>query len=194
MADVRDVDGVSSSEGGGLAKAVGGVAMGNVAIPLAAFATSPILAQELGVRGRGVVAAVLAPFLLVTVVAAFGLPDAITHYVARSEDGASVARRGFATLLFAGVIGTAIALLIASNLGGLTRDQRHLAQLTCVFVLPTIFVAGLRGFAAGAQRWHLVNSERYLTATLRLVAVAGLAVAGYLTVRTSVLALVIGPI
>ncbi len=58
--------------------------VGNFFPPLAMLISAPILAQALGVDGRGEVAAATAPLILVITAATFGIPDAVTYVIART--------------------------------------------------------------------------------------------------------------
>src|SRR5437868_3750154 len=55
----------------------------SLAVPAAAVLTGPILARELGPGGRGELAALIAPLMFATLVANFGIPEALTYTVAR---------------------------------------------------------------------------------------------------------------
>jgi hypothetical protein len=52
-------------------------------VPFGGIIISPILAQGLGVAGRGEVAAAIAPNSLLVAVATIGLPEALTYYLAK---------------------------------------------------------------------------------------------------------------
>src|SRR3954452_2104311 len=66
-----------------LTKSVLVTLVGNASPPLAALCTAPVLAQGLGVEARGQVAAAQAVALLTISITAFGLPETLTHFVAR---------------------------------------------------------------------------------------------------------------
>src|SRR3954471_471766 len=65
----------------------------NVALPVSAFITSPILARELGPHGRGEMAAVRPPSTLAVRVMTFGLPESRTYHVATRRLAAPAAAR-----------------------------------------------------------------------------------------------------
>src|SRR3954468_11341680 len=91
----------------------------NVALPISAFATSPILARALGPHGRGEMAAVLAPITLAVLVLNFGVPESLIYHVATGRVKPPVAARlglwlGIASgVVAAGVIAALTPLILA---------------------------------------------------------------------------------
>ena len=61
----------------------------NVAVPLSALLTGPLLARYLGPADRGTLAAVVVPLTLVTLLGAVGLPEAVTYAVAVAAGAAA---------------------------------------------------------------------------------------------------------
>ena len=169
--------------------------LGNLAGPLAGLASAPVLAHALGVEGRGTVAGATAPFLLVTVVATFGIPEALTYFVARSPWWLGVLRRrGALLVLAAGVIATVVSVLLAPVLA---RDEPGLAPLMVLAsaaVVPTVLVSMLRGSAAGLGLWNRVALERSIGPVVRLLAVVALVAADALTVTTATAAIAFAPV
>lgn len=147
---------------------------GNAFVPLSGAITAPLLASSLGVAGRGEVAAATTPLLLAVTVAGLGLPEAATYFIARRKHS----RRTFWSLWLGLVAGSAMgmaAIWFARDF--LAGNDPELASiiLSCALALPICLAGGmLRGIAAGRQMWLLVNSERFLTAFLRLAGIISL--------------------
>jgi glycosyltransferase involved in cell wall biosynthesis/O-antigen/teichoic acid export membrane protein len=170
-------------------------AIANLAIPLAAFATAPILARQLGVQGRGELAAVTAPFLLVTIIAMLGLPDAVTYLVSRRDIShrAGVWTAGI-MLTASGIVSTVILIALAPWLSGGDPRLQQLMVVAALAVTPTIILGALRGGAGGIQAWNRVNLEKYATALLRIIAIFAAALLGVLSVESASLITVLAPI
>jgi O-antigen/teichoic acid export membrane protein len=107
------------SEDRGVRRAVYLVTGSSLLVPLVGIVTAPILAQALGVAGRGSSPRAMAPNSLVVSVATLGLPEALTFSLARQP---SLTRR---PLVFSSIVGTvlgalclAVAALSASVLSG----------------------------------------------------------------------------
>ena len=144
--------------------------IGNGYPAVIAFFTGPILAQALGVDGRGFVAAAAAPLALVTTIATLGVPEAVTYTVARSPHLARAAgSRGLVILVGAGILATGIVALAAPLLSDGRAPVQRLIYVACLAIVPSLMVAVLRGVAAAHQRWRLVTLERICSSTLRLV-------------------------
>jgi O-antigen/teichoic acid export membrane protein len=164
-------------------------------VPIVGVVTAPILAQSLGVAGRGEVAAALAPGLLVSSAGTLGLPEALTFKLARRPE-ITRAALGW-TALFASIAG--IVFLIGTVFASpfLANGDRALARLivlATVLTIPALLVNLLRGAAAGRQMWTELTTERILNGVLRLVAIAGLAWFGHLNILNAVLVASIAPI
>lgn len=164
-------------------------------VPLAGLATAPVLAHALGVEGRGLAAAAIAPNVLIVGVATLGLPEALTYFVAKQE---RLRRSGLwwsmaATAVAGGVclVGCVLALDFLSDGDPQLAD---LILLGALLAIPQLVVNLLRGVASGRQLWRVVAAERLLNSGLRVVALAVLFGVGQLSVLTAVLVLSIAPI
>ncbi|MCZ2829851.1 oligosaccharide flippase family protein [Modestobacter sp. VKM Ac-2986] len=163
-------------------------------VPVVGILTAPILAQSLGVAGRGEAAAAVAPNLLVVSVATLGLPEALTFHLAKRPH---VSRRAlwwaslFSSLL--GAVSLVVVLLLASPLSAGDDDLARLMVLGAVLAIPTLLVNLLRGAASGRQMWTAVAAERILNSVLRLVVLGALALTGHLDVLNAVLVMTIVP-
>jgi O-antigen/teichoic acid export membrane protein len=156
--------------------------LGNAFPPLVALFSGPILAQALGVEGRGAVAAATAPLALVVTLATFGIPEAVTWVVARSPKLArNAAGRGLVLLTIAGFLAMGA---VAATSGWLSGNDPEVAQLILVAglaIVPNLLVGVLRGVAAATQTWRLVAIERILTSSLRLLVLIPFWLTGTLT-------------
>ncbi|MBA8989718.1 O-antigen/teichoic acid export membrane protein [Curtobacterium pusillum] len=169
--------------------------VGNAFPPLASIATAPILAQALGVDGRGAVAAATAPLFLATALATFGVPAAVTRTLARHPwVSAGLAGRAVAILSGAGLVVTAALVATAPFFGAGNVVVVPLVVLASAMLVPTLLVALLQAVAAGRHRWRLVTIERAVTAGTRLVVLAALASADALDVTLAVAVLAVSPV
>ena len=164
-------------------------------VPLAGLITAPILAHGLGVEGRGLAAAAVAPNSLIVSVATFGLPEALTYFLARHPQ---LTRRG---LLWSGLTGFVLGILCllatVAVLDVLSAGDAQLSRLILlgtVLAIPQLVVNLLRGAASGRQMWRAVAIERVLNSTLRIVVLTALYVAGQLTVLNAVYTLTVAPV
>lgn len=169
--------------------------LGSMAPPLAAVITLPLLAQTLGVSGRGEVAAATAPFLLATSIATIGLPEAVNYHISRNPKSARHAvRRSLLMLLASGLAAAGTVALASPLLAGGDADLASLIALCSVSIVPAILVGALRGAASGHQQWGMVARERAITAAFRLVALIGLLLLGELTVVSAALVICFSPV
>jgi O-antigen/teichoic acid export membrane protein len=156
--------------------------LGNAFPPLVALFSGPILAQALGVEGRGAVAAATAPLALVVTLATFGIPEAVTWVVARSPHLArNAAGRGLALLAVAGLLAMAAVTLSVGWLSGGSPEVAQLILVAALAIVPNLLVGVLRGVAAATQAWRLVAIERIVTSSLRLLVLIPFWLTGTLT-------------
>ncbi|MDN4472019.1 oligosaccharide flippase family protein [Demequina zhanjiangensis] len=161
-------------------------AVSGVANPLSMLIVSPVLARVLGVEGRGELAAATAPLSLAIVVLAFGIPETLTHFLARDRRLArGVGLYLTAALVVLGLIGVSSIYLLAPVLSGSVESLERLIRLASIALVPALGQSALRGWAMGHHLWRSVAAERYLTASVRLLGVYGLALGGALTVTTA---------
>ena len=156
--------------------------------PAAGVLTSPMLAQALGVAGRGGWPAALAPSALAVAVATLGLPEALTYYVAKHPQitrqalaWSTVLTSSMGVLCLVGSVAT-LPFLSTGN-AGLGR----LIVLATALAIPALVVGVFRGAASGRQMWTAVAVERLVNTTLRVALFGILLMLGHLTVLTAVL-------
>ncbi|MBX0299479.1 oligosaccharide flippase family protein [Cryobacterium sp. 1639] len=156
--------------------------LGNAFPPLVALFSGPILAQALGVEGRGAVAAATAPLALVVTLATFGVPEAVTWVVARNPHLArNAAARGVLLLTVAGLLAMAAVAVSAPWLSGGSPQVAQLILVAGLAIVPNLLVGVLRGVASATQTWRLVAIERILTSSLRLLVLIPFWLTGTLT-------------
>lgn len=155
--------------------------LGNLAGPIAALVSAPILAQVLGAAGRGELAAATAPLFLAASGLTLGLPEAVTYLVARAPARRlSVTIRACLILLVVGGIGSLVIALLSPILSGGSDEVADLILLAGLALVPTLVVSVVRGLARGLRRWTLLAVEQVISALLRLSALVVCAVLGVL--------------
>jgi O-antigen/teichoic acid export membrane protein len=158
------------------------VTLGNLSSPFVALVTAPLLAQGLGVEGRGELAASTAPLFLAAAALTFGLPDAITHFTARLGVFSRVSMLYSLMVLTAlGVAGTVAVVLMAPLLSAGSEDLTRLIQVCALALTPALWVGAGRGFARGRHLWKWVVGEQLTGASIKLAGVLTLFLLGALT-------------
>jgi O-antigen/teichoic acid export membrane protein len=170
-------------------------AIGNALPPAAMLVTQILLAQSLGVIGRGTVAAATAPLMFAVVLLTLGLPESLTYFVARNGGARHTRQFGIslAVLAISGSLGVLLIAVLAQPLSDGSKQLAGLMTLASVALVPALFTAALRGVAFGAHNWWLVMAERTLSALVQLIAVCALFVVGSLTPLTATLTIAITP-
>ncbi|MFJ6677538.1 oligosaccharide flippase family protein [Microbacterium sp. NPDC091382] len=165
---------------------------GNVALPLSALITAPLLAQGLGAAARGEVAAVVSAYTLLVMLTSAGLADAVTYFVARRLS--TFGFLGRSTLLICSataIISIALAYLSAPALAAGSVVIEDLIRLTSWLVFPAVIVSVVRGFAAGRNQWGLIAAEKGTTALVRVGGIAFLLATGTMTAGSASMVLVL---
>lgn len=178
-----------------LAKQMAFSALANLAPPAAGFAVAPLLAQALGAEQRGIAAAATAPLLLMTTLAMFGIPEAITYLIAKDPSNARQAlKKGILLLTGSGIVATVVVFTLAGPLSGGNTSAEELIRIAALFILPTTLVSGVRALPRGLHEWHFVNLEKYLTSAYRLLFISAAFAMGALSPLAAVLILSIAPV
>lgn len=161
--------------------------LSNIVLPLTSVATGPILARALGPDGRGLLAAVLAPIFVAKAATLTALPSAATYAVAKLRHPArDVALRSSSLAFGYGVVASVLLWLLAPTLLSQTPTGVTLLRRV-VWTLPILMTAmTLHGVVLGQRQFDLTNTERAVAAISRMLMLAGLAFAGYLTVTAAV--------
>ena len=164
-------------------------------IPAAGVLTQPILAQALGVGGRGELAAAIAPAALAVSVATLGLPEALTYYIAKHPRITRRALLGASLITVAlGVVCLLAAFVTLPFLSTGDPTLANLIVLGMALTIPALVVGAFRGAATGRQMWGAVAAERLVNTILRVIALVGLLLLGHLTVLTALVASCLSPI
>ncbi|QPZ37480.1 lipopolysaccharide biosynthesis protein [Paramicrobacterium chengjingii] len=164
--------------------------LGNVAVPLAGLVTAPVLAQSLGVDGRGTVAAAIAPTLLAVSLVTLGLPEALTYYSTRiSARWRAIVVSVLFTLAGTGAVSVGIIAALAMPLAAGVPGLDKLMVLASMIVVPTLIQTALRGIAAGRRAWWRITFERITNSTARMVTVVALALTDSLDITTGTIAM-----
>lgn len=159
---------------------------GNLIPPLAALVTQPLLAQGLGVTGRGELAAATAPLLLATSILTLGIPESLTFHLARrAERIARFTGFGVGALVLFGLAGSGGVAILAVPLSSGNRELAQLIMIAGLAITPTLLIAALRGLVSGIQAWTLVALERIGNGVLRLLIVVVLFATGTLNPLTA---------
>jgi O-antigen/teichoic acid export membrane protein len=158
----------------------------NVAVPVSALITGPLLARYLGPTDRGALAAVLVPLQLIGIVAAIGLPEAVAYTVARRRAPLrQVLRSGLTIGLISGVAAGLVLVVLAPVLLRNAPEYVGLMRWMCLLVVFSMAMAVVRAVAQGVGRFDLVNAERWLSVVTRVPLLVLLAVTGALTVPSA---------
>jgi O-antigen/teichoic acid export membrane protein len=164
-------------------------------VPAAGVLTQPLLAQALGVAGRGQLAAALAPALLTVAVATLGLPDALTYYVAKIPHIVRPAL--WWTSIVTVCLGAAALLAALLALPFLSTGDPALGDLILLgmgLAIPSLVVGVFRGVATGRQMWSAVAAERLVNTVSRVVALMVLLILGKLTVVVALVVTCLAPV
>jgi O-antigen/teichoic acid export membrane protein len=166
-------------------------AIGNALPPAAMLGTQVILAQSLGVNGRGVVAAATAPLMLGIALLTLGLPESITYFIAKKGAGRLTRHVSvsFAALMISGSIGSLAIAFFAQPLSSGNKQLAGLMVVAAAALVPALLTASLRAVAYGTHSWWLVLAERALSAVLQLVLIYWLYLSRLLTPATAILAI-----
>lgn len=160
--------------------------LGNLSAPVASLITAPILAQTLGVDGRGALAAATAPLLLAAAGLTLGLPEAMTYFTAkRMARGRSILVNGLVGAAIAGIAGSVLISILAPILSGGNVLVGGLITIIGWAVAPSIMAGTIRGFMRGHQLWRLIALEQGLASLARVAAIVTLGLSGTLTPLTA---------
>lgn len=169
--------------------------IGNLLPPLVSIATVPILASQLGVVGRGEVAAATAPLMLALAVSAFGIPEATVNKVANyPESHAAIIRTSLWLVVLAGIVGTLGVYLTSSYLASGESGTQANILLALTALLPSLLIAVLRSASMGLHLWGSITISRLLESVFRLLAILLLSVSNCLTVETATLVIAYAPV
>lgn len=163
-------------------RSIATVTLGNLMPIVASLVTAPLLAHALGASGRGLLAAAVAPLLLVTAALTLGVPESVTYFVAKRIAVRRSVVTGVVICCIAGPIGS-VALVCASNpLSAGNEELRVLIAGVGLALTPSLLALAIRGYARACQAWRLVAIDQAFASVFRVAALASLLIAGTLTV------------
>ena len=146
--------------------------------PAVGLITAPILAQSLGVEGRGQLAALMQPLTVADSLAALGIPTATAFFVARGADIRSIQLRGYIGALITGMLAFGVLAGYSFSVAESQGISQPLLILLWMSVIPGALLAVRRSTWTGLQRWKRVDLERTAFAGSRLVIIVVLAAFG----------------
>lgn len=163
--------------------------IGNLAAPLVALVTAPILARSLGLAERGELAAVLAPFLLITAGLTLGIPESMTYFVAKGRGSRrQILGVGVIASFLLGVVGAGVIAFLAPTLSAGDPELATFIAIVALTVVPAMMAGAIRGFVRGLRYWGLIALDQIVSSALRLVAIIVLVLIDQLTVLNAGLA------
>jgi O-antigen/teichoic acid export membrane protein len=164
-------------------------------VPAAGLVTAPLLAHALSTGGRGQLAAALAPAGLMLAAATFGLPDALTYFLAKRPEITRRALSWASSITMA--LGVACVVIVWFAIPFLRDGNRQLGRLIllgALLTIPALVIGVFRGAASGRQMWGAVAAERLINTVARVGACVALFVVHDLTVLNALLLNVLTPI
>ncbi|WP_430227038.1 lipopolysaccharide biosynthesis protein [Pseudarthrobacter oxydans] len=158
--------------------------------PAVGLITAPILAQSLGVEGRGQLAALMQPLTVADSLAALGIPTATAFFVARGADPSRIQRRAYTGATFTAVVAFGVLAAYSTSVAASQGISQPLLVLLWMSVIPGALLAVRRAAWTGLHQWKRVDLERTAFAGSRLAIIAALAAFGL----TQVLPFAAGPV
>lgn len=164
-------------------------------LPVIGLLGAPILARGLGPDGRGLVSAAGAPGVLLVGLAALGLPEALTFYLAQhTTRPARLVIVALTISLLAGIIAVLGTLVVLPFLSSGNSQLAELIALSTWLAVPQLLIGVLRGASTGLQLWRRVAAEKIVSSSVRLITLLILYFAQMLTPLTAVLTISISAI
>lgn len=162
--------------------------IGGLALPLMSFATGPILAYALGPEGRGVIAAASAVMAIVPLVANAGLSMAVQQFAARGMLRTRQLTKVYIAMAVMGLIGAGVVFWIAS----LAPEEYRQVFVTVALATPLIMVLdAMRAVVSGYGQFRYLMLESWAIAAGRMTGLIVLALGGWLTPVSALLATII---
>jgi O-antigen/teichoic acid export membrane protein len=156
--------------------------LGNLALPLSALVTGPLLARALAPEGRGLMAALLAPISLANLMFTLGMPESMIYHVAKGRlSGRSALKIGLAGGLICGVIACAAMLLASPYLLRAQPQYLPVIRLLLLTLPVSLVFAALRGIVQARQGFATIRNERLAGVFLRLLLLTAFVMGGLLT-------------
>lgn len=164
-----------------LLRQIASSSVGNMALPLSALVTGPLLARALAPEGRGLMVTLLAPISLANLMFTLGVPDSMTYHVAKGNlKGRNAVKIGLTGGIVCGVIASAVMLLATPYL--LRKLPQYLPEMhLLILTLPvSLGFASLRGIVQGRHQFGVIRNERFIGVLFRLSLLAAFVLGGLL--------------
>ena len=173
--------------GGGLGRVTGSLTVSNTLVALVGIVTGPLQARALGPAGRGELAAIFIPFLLLPTIASVGLGSYVVRAVARGRRPGTALGSLLPVSLGIGVVVAVASPLIA----GFLADGRTVVY-TMLIVGLILFPIGmltnmLIDSAIGLEDWRPVIACRVIPPAAQLIGIPVLFYTQTLTVTSAAL-------
>ncbi len=166
-------------------RVVGGLTSINVLIRGLALITGPLAARALGPEGRGELAAIAAPVMILSIVGMLGLGSYAVRQVARGRPPGTILGSVGIPLLLSGAVCMLVALPIASFFAD-GREVVHTFLLIGILTLPLALIGQLlMAVTNGLQLWKTVAATRLIPPVAGLVGTVALYLTDSLTVTTA---------
>lgn len=165
---------------------------GNLVPPVFALMTQPLLAQGLGVDGRGAASAGIAPLMVAVSLCSLGLPESLNRFIAAKTLSLRKASLVSGLLVIVGIAATGTIWVAAGPLSGGNHQALTAIEIGSLFVAPALLFQGLRGVAAGMSLWTSIAVGRCSQSVLLFLLVTGYFLTETLTVERAVAALALG--
>ncbi|WP_166657806.1 MULTISPECIES: lipopolysaccharide biosynthesis protein [Microbacterium] len=168
------------------------LSIGNLAVPLAAFLSAPLLARALTVEERGDVAAATATAQLAIALFSVGLQDATTFFSARLNGRSKhLIRRSLLLGALLGTLATVSTILAAPLVSGGSPRVEALIVAAAFACLPAMLAMAVRGWAVGEQRWGASMVDGLVGPVARLLVLVILVSFGMLSALAGVIAIML---
>jgi O-antigen/teichoic acid export membrane protein len=149
--------------------------------PALGILSGPILARSLGPEGRGQFSSVMEPLTLAGAVASFGLPAAVTYFIASGHNPRTVLFRSLVVGIPTASITYGLLIMYSGQVSGKQNIPQWLLISAWSLVVLSSVIQILRSYWQGKGSWRRLDAERFFFAVFRFVAVVGVAVAGFRT-------------
>lgn len=146
--------------------------------PAVGLITAPILAQSLGVEGRGQLAAILQPLTVADSLAALGIPTATAYFIARGSNPRKMQKLAYIAGSLTALVAFAILMLYSQGVSEQQGIPQFMLVLIWASVIPGAMLAIRRSTWTGLQNWKRIDTERTVFSTSRLTIIVVLAAVG----------------
>jgi O-antigen/teichoic acid export membrane protein len=175
---------LSSTRTFSLASAALYSAIASTALPVLSLVTGPLIARALGPDDRGLLAAALAPPMLVAGVLGLGLPTGTAVLIARGHSVRRVVAVSASISAVSGALGAAALFALTPRLTS-TPEQAAIYMMASATLPVVLTYEILRRSAEGLQLYRTSTAARWFSALSRTIAIVALYAFGALTLSTA---------